>query len=72
MSADGPDQQRLYYSGCCIGNWAAPVWSPDSRMIGFAADTAGGTYLINADGSGLKQLSPNTPGYLSWQQLPQH
>jgi hypothetical protein len=41
-------------------------------MIAFAADTAGGMYLINADGSGLQQLSPNTPGYLSWQQLPQH
>jgi hypothetical protein len=31
MNADGSDQQRLYRSGCCIGAWAAPIWSPDGR-----------------------------------------
>jgi Tol biopolymer transport system component len=75
MNADGTNQHRLYHSGCCISDWAAPIWSPDGRMIAFAADSAGGTYVMNADGSGLKQLSPDTPNAgpsaISWQLLPQ-
>jgi hypothetical protein len=36
-------------------------------MIAFSANSAGGTFLINADGRGLRQLSPNTSSYISWQ-----
>jgi hypothetical protein len=28
-------------------------------MIAFSADSAGGTFVINADGSGLRMLSPS-------------
>jgi Tol biopolymer transport system component len=71
MNADGSDQHRLYQSGCCVGDWAAPIWSPDGKMIAFSADSAGGTYVINADGSDLKKLTPNG-GFatMSWQKLP--
>jgi len=71
MNADGSAKQRLYRSGCCVMGWAAPVWSPDGRMIAFSADSAGGTFVINADGSGLRRLSPSTSSSLSWQQRPQ-
>lgn len=71
MNADGTDQHRLYHSGCCVGDWAAPIWSPDGTMIAFSADSAGGTYIVNADGTGLKQLTPkNASLTMSWQQLP--
>jgi TolB protein len=72
INADGTDQQRLYQSPCCVINWAAPIWSPDGRMIAFSATSAGGTFVINADGSGLRRISPDTPYSLSWQRLPQH
>jgi hypothetical protein len=75
MNADGTDQQRIYHSGCCVGEWSAPIWSPDGTMIAFAADSAGGVYAINADGSGLKQLIPSpyfsgSPSAMSWQPRP--
>jgi TolB protein len=70
MNADGTGRKRLYRSGCCVMDWAPPVWSPDGRMIAFSADSAGGTFVINADGSGLRRLSPTTSSSLSWQQRP--
>jgi Tol biopolymer transport system component len=70
MNADGSAKKRLYRSACCVGSWAAPIWSPDGRMIAFAADSAGGTFVINADGSGLRRLSRITSSGLSWQQRP--
>ena len=73
MNADGTDQQRLYHSGCCVGDWAAPIWSPDSRMIAFFADSAGGAFVINADGSVLTQLGSKQGFFalasMSWQPL---
>jgi len=73
MNADGSDQRSLYQSGCCVGDWAAPIWSPDGRMIAFSADSAGGTFVINADGSGLEELGPDQASYglssMSWQPL---
>jgi TolB protein len=70
MNADGSAKKRLYRSGCCISYWAPPVWSPDGRMIAFSADSAGGTFVINADGSGLRRLSRATSAHLSWQERP--
>jgi Tol biopolymer transport system component len=70
MNADGSGKERLYRSGCCVGYWAPPVWSPDGRLIAFSADSAGGTFVINADGTGLRRLSTIVSDSLSWQRLP--
>lgn len=72
MNADGSDKKRLYRSGCCVDVWAAPIWSSDGLMIAFSADSAGGTFVINADGSGLRRISRDTPYSLSWQRLTRH
>jgi Tol biopolymer transport system component len=72
INADGSDKTRLYSSSCCVTVWAAPIWSPDGRMIAFSADSAGGTFVINADGTGLRRISPDTPYSLSWQSLSRH
>jgi Tol biopolymer transport system component len=70
MNADGSGKERLYRSGCCVGYWAPPIWSPNGRLIAFSADSAGGTFVINADGTGLKRLSPTAYSELSSQPLP--
>jgi Tol biopolymer transport system component len=89
INADGTDPQRIYNSGLGADDFApAAIWSPDGRMIAFAVTTAdstsgtvvinGGTFVINADGTGLKLLTANTPttygdpsfSNLSWQPLP--
>jgi len=49
----------------------APAWSPDGRQVAFYSEVNGQAadlYVINADGTGLRQLT-NTPvaeGYPSW------
>lgn len=72
MNADGSGKERLYHSGCCVGYWAPPVWSPDGQKIAFSANSAGGTFVINADGTGLRRLSRDTYDELSWQKIPRH
>jgi TolB protein len=69
MNADGSNKKRLYRSGCCVSEWAPPVWSPDGRQIAFSADSAGGTFVINADGTGLTRRSSSTSSALAWQRL---
>jgi WD40-like Beta Propeller Repeat len=69
MNADGADKKRLYRSGCCVDAYAAPIWSPNGQMIAFAANTAGGTFVIKADGTGLRRVSPAVPDELAWQPL---
>jgi Tol biopolymer transport system component len=71
MHADGSGQKRLYHSGCCVHSWAPPIWSPDGRTIAFSANSAGGTFVIDADGTGLRRLSRITSSTLSWQRLPE-
>ena len=72
MNPDGSAKTRLYRSPCCVGVWGPPIWSPDGRMIAFSADPAGGTLVMDADGSALRRLSKFTSYDLSWQQLPGH
>jgi Tol biopolymer transport system component len=56
MDADGSDIRRLVDGG-------QPSWSPDGRKIAFTSDEAGtindkGTvWVVNVDGSGLRQLT---------------
>jgi Tol biopolymer transport system component len=72
INADGSGKERLYHSGCCVGIWAPPIWSPDGHKIAFSANSAGGTFVMNADGTGLRRLSRDTYYELSWQRIPRH
>jgi hypothetical protein len=78
MNPDGSDKKRLYGSDWGLGSYAPPIWSPNGQMIAFGASTynpathvnAGGTFVINADGTGLRMVSPIPFPQLSWQPLP--
>jgi TolB protein len=72
----GGNDRVLFRSGCCIGDWRSPVFSPDGRMIAFSLmvvdrgqDFVGTyVYLMAADGSEVHRV----PGFgdLAWQGLP--
>jgi Tol biopolymer transport system component len=70
ITTDGSEKQRLYHSACCVGSWAPPIWSPDGKKIAFAADSADGTFVVAADGTGLRRLSTASANGLTWQRLP--
>ena len=70
MDADGSHQRRLlphkpggFFSEELIGS---PTWSPDGRRIAFVSNRRKGLdfeiYLINADGSGLRNLTKGRGG----------
>jgi Tol biopolymer transport system component len=77
MNSDGSDQRRLTQRP---GNEAAPDWSPDGRAIVFTAGPDGprignsadgpyrDVYVMNADGSGQRNLTHTIAGdtYMSW------
>ncbi len=70
MNADGSDKRRLYPSACCVGIWAAPIWSPDGSQIAFATDSGAGTYVVNSDGTALHRLTAAAATDLAWQRNP--
>ncbi len=80
-NADGSNAHRVYATGCCVAGktehaFTGPAFSPDGRSLAFSVigdredlpnDT--GIYVVNVDGSGLRQVSPT--GILpAWQPLP--
>jgi Tol biopolymer transport system component len=66
INVAGSHRLRLTHSGCCVETWAPPVWSPDGSQIAFAANSAGGTFVVNADGTGRRRLSPTAALAISW------
>jgi Tol biopolymer transport system component len=69
INTDGSAKQRIYHSACCVGIWAAPIWSPDGKKIAVAANSAGGTFVINSDGSDARRLSAAFAVGLTWQPV---
>jgi len=72
MQATGAGKTRLVGLNCCVGEWYMPIWSPDGKQIAFAANgegTVSGTYVMNANGTRLRQLLPY-PVPITWQPLP--
>ena len=54
MNADGSNQKQLTQG-------FAPVWSPNGRRIAFLRGSSRyQLYVMNADGSGQRQLAPST------------
>jgi len=54
MNADGTGRTALMIGG------SSPTWSPDGQSIGFAE--AGGLFAVNADGTGLRQITDEPGG----------
>jgi Tol biopolymer transport system component len=77
INADGSGNQVLYQRPWAryrwwIDNWGVQGWSPDGRQIAFAAVVRPhkrATWVINADGTGLHRIGPNT-STLAWQPNP--
>lgn len=65
-----PSEQTLFKTwniGC-----TAPAWSPDGRQIAFcrfvmSEDVMGDLWVVNADGSGLRQLTKVAPNQIATQ-----
>ena len=75
VELDGSAPRELREAGICycIGGAPSLAWSPDGTSIvfnGFASDTfPGGLTVMNADGTGLRQLSDDGAGP-AWQPVP--
>jgi TolB protein len=69
-NADGTNEVNLSKNAAFDG-W--PVWSPDGQRIAFSSNRAGPAntgqiFVVNADGSGLRQLTSGPGGFAqpSW------
>jgi len=75
IKADGSEPRRLYQGSCCIGTWAAPIWSPDGRYIAFGVGSLypdqfpSGIFIIRTDGTQLRKLTTDVEE-VAWQRKP--
>ena len=66
MNADGSGRSKLVGQSNLDG---APAWSPDGHSIAFRRENEGPygpfgrIFLVNVDGTGLRQLTPDSPDY---------
>ena len=61
MNADGSRQRRLMRRG------RQPLWSPDGRRLAFTRGQGGGSvYVVNADGSGERNLTRGPVRDFAW------
>lgn len=72
---DGSAPHRLMRSGCCVSDWAAPMWSPDGKSIalGLATDPTAPTDLIILDavrGGQITRAVGQGWGAMAWQPKP--
>jgi Tol biopolymer transport system component len=65
MNADGSGQRRLTFH---LAEDTMPSWSPSGTRIAFTSDRSGRfeVYVVNADGSGLRQLTHDYGWGPSW------
>ena len=73
MKPDGSGQQRLYHSPfysspCCLAFRYPPIWSPNGKSIAFSADSAGGIFVIDANGRHRRRLSRSATE-IAWQSI---
>jgi Tol biopolymer transport system component len=47
MRPDGSHRRRLFHTGCCIGVWSPPLWSPDGKKIAINDD---GVLVMDVNG----------------------
>jgi TolB protein len=77
MSADGSDQKQLTDPPMKINQEYKPAWSPDGKQIAFVvngdfigSDQTSEIYVINADGSNIRQLTKTGGANLNPQWSP--
>jgi Tol biopolymer transport system component len=72
IKADGSERRRLYRGVCCVGTWAAPIWSPDGMYIAFGVGLLmpdpeqTGIFVMRADGTELRKLATDV-AEVTWQ-----
>ena len=76
VALDGSRLRELHSAGACFCLGFAPslTWSPDGASLAFVASggegvPAGGLLVMNADGTGLRQLTSEGNG-AAWQPAP--
>jgi Tol biopolymer transport system component len=71
-TTNGYARNRIYHSVGVLDTSTAAIWSPDGTKLAFAATSgprSAGTFLVNADGTGLHRLSSGYAAALAWQRL---
>lgn len=59
VRGDGTGLRRL------AADASGPAWSPDGTKIAYTSFSRGGVWIMNADGSGKRRVTP-APGGVSW------
>ncbi|WP_054566390.1 serine/threonine-protein kinase [Frankia sp. R43] len=66
LSVGDGDLRKLAGSPVPGAGAVEPAWSPDGGTVAFGVSTGGGIYLVNADGSGLRQAAGPGSWHPSW------
>lgn len=79
VGLDGSAPTRIWTSGCCVGGWPRPAWSPDGEWIALAVGGSEGVihsdvfladvFLISPDGADVRS-APGHPWEPVWQPIP--